>query len=128
MIIIRIIIIIIMVFINHSLGKQTCNNLHGKKMNKGKRKIHKEELKTFEQQWVWLTVLSFQRQRVTFAVITKLLGTLRNNDGDGNRNGNVKKAIYVYGAKQQLCTCTVPLFFVHFLSVPAQLRHEIRKF
>ena len=33
MIIIRI-IIIIMVFINHSLGKQTCNNLHGKKMNK----------------------------------------------------------------------------------------------
>ena len=33
-----IIIIIIKVFINHSLRKQTCNNLHGKKMNKGKRK------------------------------------------------------------------------------------------
>ena len=50
----------------------------------------------FEQQWAWLTVLSFQRQRVTFAVITKLLGTLRNNAGDGNGNRNVKKAIYVY--------------------------------
>ena len=70
-----------MVFINHSMGKQTCNNLHGKKMNKGKRKIHKEELKTFEQQWAWLTVLSFQRQRVTFAVITKLLGSFSIDDG-----------------------------------------------
>ena len=52
-------------------------------------------------------MLSFQRQRVTFAIITKLLGTLENNDGDGNGNGNgnVKKAIYVYWVNQQLCTC-----------------------
>ena len=41
-IIIIIIIIIIKVFINHSFRKQTFNNLHGKNMNKGKRKIHKE--------------------------------------------------------------------------------------
>ena len=38
MMMMMIIIIIIKVFINHSLRKQTCNNLHGKKMNKGKRK------------------------------------------------------------------------------------------
>ena len=37
-----IIIIIIKVFINHSFRKQTFNNLHGKNMNKGKRKIRKE--------------------------------------------------------------------------------------
>ena len=30
------------VLINKSLRKQTCSNLHGNKMNKGKRKIHKE--------------------------------------------------------------------------------------
>ena len=30
------------VFINNSLRKHTCSNLHGNKMNKGKRKIHKE--------------------------------------------------------------------------------------
>ena len=30
------------VLINKSLRKQTGSNLHGNKMNKGKRKIHKE--------------------------------------------------------------------------------------
>ena len=34
----RLIIIIIKVFIKNALRKQTCSNLHGKKMNKGKRK------------------------------------------------------------------------------------------
>ena len=36
-IIIIMIIIIIKVFINNSLRKQTCSNLHGNKMNRGKR-------------------------------------------------------------------------------------------
>ena len=37
-VIIIMIIIIIKVFINNSLRKQTCNDLHSNKMNKGKQK------------------------------------------------------------------------------------------
>ena len=35
--------VIIKVFINNSLRKQTCNNLHGKKITEGKRKIQEND-------------------------------------------------------------------------------------
>ena len=50
------------------------------------------------------------------SVLSCTLGSLSNDDGDGNDNG--KKAI----AKQQLCTCIT--LFAHFFDVVARLQRE----
>ena len=57
-----------------------------------------------------------------FGPLWKSLGTLRNYDGDCKEN--VKKAI---GLMSKTATLCVHLrFFVHFFTVPAQLRREIK--
>ena len=54
--------------------------------------------------------------RVTLLAVKPPLGSLSNDDSDGNEDG--KKAI----AKQQLCKCIT--LFVHFFAVAARLRCE----
>ena len=53
-------------------------------------------------------------------VLASTLGSLSNDDGDGNEDG--KKAMGLAVAKQQLCTCT--RLMVHFFAVTARLRRE----
>ena len=51
---------------------------------------------------------------------TESIGSLSNNDGDGNEKG--KKSNRFRLAKQQLCTCS--RFFVHFFTVVARLQRS----
>ena len=47
-----------------------------------------------------------------------LIGTLRNYDGNGNSNVNVKKAIAL---KSKATTLHVHNSFLHYFAIPAQL-------
>ena len=54
-----------------------------------------------------------------------LIGTLRNYDGNGNGNVNVKKAI---GLMSKPTTLHVHNSFLHFFAIPAQLWPKMTKF
>ena len=55
-------------------------------------------------------------------VSTCISGTLRNYDGDGERQKNN------WFNEQNNNSAHASRFFVHFFAVPAQLRHEMTKF
>ena len=61
----------------------------------------------------------FSKERVIDVTPKRKLGSLSNDDCDGNENGNENGFRL---AKQQLCTCIT--LFVHFFVVVARLQSE----